>query len=187
MQIAANLSACPKILKKWKKYKKKHKQDLWGAQQRVDWFLGKPRNTRLPQAKTASDSTDWLAQTNWPFGRPVATVRDLDMASEQGRQLRWLLDALSKPTTAAARGTFCNYSAFDLIMVMCSTEDNQQVHPPGNWHAQCSNNNGVHLQGRHMWSVSPQVKQSCWRNFILHLIAGNQGEPSISYVMYNIK
>lgn len=94
----------------------------------------------------------------WPTS--CNSQRLLDMASEQGRQLRWLLDALSKPTTAAAaRGTFCNYSAFDLIMVMCSTEDNQQVHPPGNWHAQCSNNNGVHLQGRHMWSVSPQVKQ----------------------------
>lgn len=97
----------------------------------------------------------------------------LDMASEQG-QVTVAVTSWCAFKTNNSKSFICNYSGFELIMVMCPTgwQTVQQVHPPicnGNCQLACAmppnnnnnNRNGEHPQGAKgcLWWALPQDKR----------------------------
>lgn len=104
-------------------------RDLWVAEELID-FVATPMATRF-------NWVEWLASCN-SFNIDF----HLDMASEQG-QVTVAVTSWCAFKTNNSKSLICNYSAFELIMVMCPTgwQTVQQVHPPicnGNCQLACA-------------------------------------------------
>lgn len=98
--------------------KNKNERDLWVAEDLID-FVATPTATRF-------NWLDWLASCN-----SFNINFHLDMASEQG-QVTVAVTFWCAFKTNNCKSLICNYSAFELIMVMCphGRQTVLQVHPP---------------------------------------------------------